>query len=62
MWALVAQGWELIFRVGGVSPRTCILAMLWLKIAREIINPKKDNRDDMEGYAYILHKLEDDNA
>ena len=60
LWSIVAKGWEIIFSFG-ISARTCIMAMLWLKLARELIKPKKDNRDDLGGYLLILDRLEDNN-
>jgi hypothetical protein len=40
-----------------VTPERCILAMIWLKMVRELRVPAKDNRDDMGGYLHILDMM-----
>jgi hypothetical protein len=37
------------------------MAMMWLKIARELVKPKKDNRADLGGYLLILDRMENSN-
>lgn len=56
MWTMVQQGWSVLFK-DGVTPERCILAMIWLKMVRELRVPAKDNRDDMGGYLHILDMM-----
>ena len=60
VWTVIAKGWDVIFSFG-VTARTAIIAMMWLKIARELIKPKQDNRDDLGGYLLILDRMEKEN-
>lgn len=54
----IAVGWTEIFGVT-VTPRQVGLAMVWLKIARDIATPKHDNLVDGAGYFEVLHLAED---
>lgn len=36
--------------------------MVLLKVVRQLIRHKQDNLDDIEGYAYIMGVLEDNDA
>ena len=45
----ICAGWQVIFR-HGVTPENCALAMVWVKVCRELYHPKVDNRVDGAGY------------
>lgn len=61
LWGIVSKLWCVLFKCFGINQKSAVAAMVMLKLAREMIKSKQDNRDDIEGYAYILGKLEDNN-
>lgn len=52
-WTDVANGWAVIFREG-VTAEKCALAMIWMKVCRELNRAKRDNATDIAGYAQVL--------
>lgn len=59
LWEMVSKGWEVIFR-DGVTKERAVMAMIWLKMVRELRKPHKDNIDDMGGYLHILDRMIND--
>lgn len=55
-FARIAAFWTVIFGVP-VTERQVGLAMIALKVARDIAQPKRDNLVDIPGYAYCLDLL-----
>ncbi len=53
----IAKGWEVILGVP-VEARKVALCMAWLKIAREVHKPKRDNLVDCCGYIALIDKME----
>ena len=54
----IAAGWTEI--VGKeITPRQVAQMMIWLKISRDVNNPKRDNMLDIAGYAEIADGFED---
>lgn len=51
--AKIATGWDVIFS-DGVTPQKVPLAMIWLKVCRELNRRKRDNAVDIAGYARTL--------
>lgn len=52
----ISTGWEEIFKDGIFNGRKVALAMIWLKICRDINTPKRDNLVDIAGYARCAEK------
>jgi hypothetical protein len=52
----IAVGWSVILGVP-VTAAQVALCMIWLKVAREINTPKRDNRVDIAGYAKCLDMI-----
>lgn len=52
----IAAGWSQIFGCE-VSPQQVGLAMAWLKIARQVHKPQRDNLVDGAGYLGLVEKL-----
>lgn len=55
-FAKTAAFWSTLFRVE-VSPEQVALAMILLKVSREMNRPKRDNIVDIAGYAGTIEKL-----
>lgn len=56
----MAELWGVIFKHFGVTILSCMAAMILLKVVRQLIKSKKDNLDDIAGYAYIWAKVTKD--
>jgi hypothetical protein len=59
-FADIAWGWSRILGFPDnqvLQPKTVGLMMIWLKIAREMHRPKRDNLVDIAGYAECLGRL-----
>jgi hypothetical protein len=52
----IAKGWQQIFDCD-VSPKQVALAMIWLKMCREMNQEKRDNIVDIAGYAGCIDKI-----
>jgi hypothetical protein len=52
----IATGWEVIFDKQ-ITGRQVALAMIWLKISRDLHHPKRDNAVDIAGYAGLLERV-----
>ena len=52
-WSVIASLWEPVLGLppGSISPETVGLAMIQVKIARQLHKPKRDNLVDVCGYA-----------
>lgn len=55
----IANGWTTIFDVA-VTPEQVALAMMWLKITRELHQHKHDNLVDIIGYTLTLNAVRND--
>lgn len=53
---LIASFWSVIFKTK-VTAKQVVIAMIALKLAREILKPQRDNLVDVAGYALILEQL-----
>ena len=53
----IALGWCEILGCTNISPEQVNLAMIWLKMCREIHKPKIDNLVDIAGYAGVIEKI-----
>lgn len=53
----IAVGWKEIFADGNFTPRRVALAMVWLKICRDVNTPKRDNLVDSIGYVACVEKM-----
>lgn len=53
----IAKGWSVIAGVN-LSPEQVGLMMVWLKIAREINKPQRDNLIDAAGYLGCIDKIQ----
>jgi hypothetical protein len=55
----IAKGWNMIVGTSGwpIDAKQVGLMMVWLKIAREMHRPKRDNLVDIAGYAECLGRL-----
>lgn len=56
----IAVGWKEIFADGNFTPRRVALAMIWLKICRDVNTPKHDNILDIAGYAGCIGKMDNE--
>lgn len=54
---IIAKLWSAIFNTP-VTPKQVILAMLTLKVGRELVKHQRDNLVDIAGYARILELVE----
>lgn len=54
----IAAGWRVIFADGKFTPRRTALAMVWVKICRDVEAPTLDNAIDMAGYAALMDEVE----
>lgn len=52
----IAKGWEQIFSCQ-ISPEQVALAMVWLKVCRELNKTSRDNIVDIAGYAGCIEKI-----
>jgi hypothetical protein len=52
----IATGWEVIFDQQ-ITGRQVALAMIWLKISRDLHHPKRDNAVDIAGYAGLMERV-----
>lgn len=43
-----------------ITPHDIVIILLALKLAREQYKPKRDNRVDIAGYAWVLNEVHDD--
>lgn len=55
-FTMIAKGWELIVEAP-ITPEQVGLMMVWLKVARQINKPKRDNLVDIAGYAGCIEKI-----
>lgn len=53
----IADGWNIIINNEPVTPRKVGLMMAWLKICRDVQNPKHDNLVDTAGYMGCIDKM-----
>lgn len=53
----IATGWSLIID-HVVTAKQVALMMCWMKIAREVNGPKRDNMVDLAGYAALAGRLQ----
>lgn len=60
-YSRVARLWEPILGLPPLSldPAKAALCMVAVKIARECHRPKRDNRTDMAGYAWVVDAIRD---
>lgn len=56
----IAVGWKEIFSDGNFTPRRVALAMVWLKICRDVNTPKRDNLVDSIGYVACVEKMDNE--
>lgn len=56
-FANIAAGWNIIAK-DGITPRKVGLMMAWVKICRDLVNPKHDNLVDGAGYFGCIDKME----
>lgn len=52
----ISTGWKVIFK-DGIDKRKVGLAMIWLKICRDLNKPKRDNLVDIAGYVGCIDKF-----
>lgn len=53
----IARGWRVIFKSHNITAEQVNLAMIWLKICRELNNHQMDNLVDVAGYAGVIEKI-----
>ncbi|MHC1766138.1 MAG: DUF6378 domain-containing protein [Verrucomicrobiia bacterium] len=53
----VAAGWRVLANGQPITAEMVPLFMIWLKMVRETVQPKRDNRVDICGYAQLLEDL-----
>ena len=54
----IAQGWEVIFDDGHFTEERIALAMVWLKICRQLQQHKQDNLIDAIGYLLTIDMMQ----
>lgn len=52
----IAKGWSVIFGKD-ITPEQVALAMIWVKVSRQLNTPKRDNLTDIAGYAGTIEML-----
>ena len=57
----IARGWSVILGQE-LTAEQVALCMIWLKIARELVVPKRDNLVDICGYAALLEVIHNEKA
>lgn len=55
----IAKGWSIILG-SDVTPEQVGLCMVWLKVARQMNKPKRDNLVDGAGYFATIEKMENE--
>lgn len=56
-FARIAAGWEVIFDEGTYTEEHIALAMIWLKICRQLQHHKQDNLIDIIGYTLTIDQM-----
>lgn len=55
----IARGWEVILKLGPITPEQIALCMIWTKVCRETHRPDFDNEVDIAGYVNTLHMIKE---
>lgn len=55
----IAKGWQIILKAK-VTPEQVGLCMVWLKMARQMNRPKRDNLVDGAGYFATIEKMQNE--
>jgi len=58
-FSLVGKLWEAYLGISPITPETVALMMILFKVARETLQPTKDTKTDIAGYARNLEMLEE---